>query len=142
MSLPAKNFVLQQLVPPDIYAALGEKAWELLQQDAVTTLDQVYDHFGPLTVNNWHTGGRFKESGLRDPNSATGAKLSQHKKGNAFDTKPLKTTVKAMYDYILAHPEQFPLLTTLEDIAITGPGGWLHFDCRKNPNPGIRIIKP
>ncbi len=141
MSLPAKNFILQQLVPRDVYEALGVKAWDLLQQDAVTTLDQLYDYFGPMTVNNWHTAGPFSQSGYRSPDSKTGAPLSQHRKGNAFDPKPLKIKAKPMFDYIVAHPEQFPLLTTLEEIAVTGPRGWVHFDCRKNPQPGIRIIK-
>ena len=138
--MKARHFILEQLVPPDVFTALGDKAWDLMQPNLITTIDQLYDHFGPMTINNWHTNGRFKESGYRDPNSATGAKRSQHKLGNAADIKPLKTTPRAMYDYILANPEQFPLLTTLEDISATPT--WLHVDCRVNATPGIRIVKP
>ena len=138
--MTSRNFLLQQLVPPDIFRALGDKAWGLLQPDAVTTLDQLYDFYGPMTVNNWHTGGKYKESGYRDPESTTGAVKSQHKLGNAFDIKPLKLTPQAMHASILANKDAFPLLTTLEAIEATPT--WVHFDCRPITVPRIRIVKP
>ncbi len=138
--MPCKHFLLQQLVPPTTFEALGDKAWELLDPALLTTLDQLYEAFGPMTVNNWHTGGKFKESGLRDPNTATGAPRSQHKIGKAADCKPLRITPQAMYAAILSDPSKFPLLTTLENIESTPT--WVHVDVRPATQTGIRIVNP
>ena len=138
--MTCKHFLLEQLVPPDIHAALGVKAWDLLDPNLLVTLDQLYEYFGRITVNNWHTGGKFKESGLRDPNSKTGAPKSQHKLGKAADCKPLDVTVRFMYEEILKHVDKFPLLNVLEDIAYTPT--WVHCSVQAIQVPRIRIIKP
>lgn len=138
------HFALQELVPPDIYRIRGEYAWELLDDRLLVTLDSMRLYFGSIIVNDWLWGGGFKESGLRAWGSATGARLSQHFFGRAADLKPQKVTVQEMYAAILAKPERFPYLTTLEDIfyTVTPRGSWLHADTRNNLKPGLRIIKP
>ena len=138
--MKCKHFLIEQLVGPDIHSARGESAWELLDANLLTTLDQLYEVFGPITINNWHTGGNFKESGLRSFTTKTGAALSQHKYGRAADCKPVKVTPQFMYAEILKDPSRFPLLTTMEDIASTPT--WVHCDVRNNGAPGIRIVKP
>lgn len=135
-----KHFELRELVSPDIYTARMDAAWELLDPRALMTLDALREQFGPCTVNDWHKGGRYKESGLRGAYSATGAVYSQHRYGRAFDCKFSKATPQEAHAYIVANPEQFPHLTTLEDIAATP--SWLHFDCRLNRGDGLRIVKP
>jgi len=135
-----KHFILQELVPPDIYHARGESAWELLDPRALVTADTVRDTFGPTTINNWHAGGRFRESGLRSFSSPTGAKLSQHRFGRGNDCKFRLATPQEAYEYILLHAEKFPYLTTLEDITHTA--SWLHFDVRLSSGNRIRIVKP
>ncbi len=136
-----KHFSLVELVDPDTYHARGERSWELLQAPALITLDQIREKFGRITVNNWaQPNGRYKDSGLRQMNSPIGAKLSQHKFGGAFDCKPQDVTVKAMYDWIIANPNEFPLLTTLEHIDDTP--SWLHFDVRNHGFGGIWIVRP
>lgn len=142
--MESKYFLIKQLVPPDVYAARGDTAWELFAPELITTIDQVYEYFGRYTINNWHTGGKFKESGYRSPDSKTGAPKSQHKKGRAVDAKPLDVSPQFMYAEILKNPKAFPLLTTLEDISYTSAGaGWVHVDVRPSVAPGvIRVIKP
>jgi hypothetical protein len=139
-----KYFGVQELVPPEIYRERGERAWELLDDRLLLTLDAARSYFGSIVVNDWSWGGGYKESGLRALNSPTGGRLSQHRFGRAADLKPQKVTVQEMYAAILAKPERFPHLTTLEDIfyTVTPRGSWLHMDCRNNPTPGLRIIKP
>jgi len=134
------NFVIQELVPPDVFADRGQAAWELLDGWALVTLQALRNRFGPITVNNWHLGGRFKESGLRSFTTTTGAVYSQHRFGRAFDCKFSNTTPRAVSAYILANAQEFPYLTTLEDVEYTP--GWLHFDCRNNADTGIRVVKP
>lgn len=133
-------FRIEELVPPGVHAARGARAWELLQVPALVTLDQLRRKFGRLVVNDWHAGGKFKESGLREFGAATGAKYSQHKFGGGFDVKPRDATVVEMFDYIRANPAQFPHLTTLEDVAFTPT--WLHFDVRNHAHAGILVVKP
>lgn len=134
------NFVVQELVPPDVYQALGDRAWELLDYRAVFTLQQLRDHLGPITVNNWHTGGSYKESGLRSPFTNTGAKFSQHKFGRAFDCKFRNYTPRQVADYVLARPSEFPYLTTIENPDATPT--WFHFDTRNHGRQGVWIVNP
>lgn len=134
------HFQLQELVDPQIYEDRGERAWELLRPTALITLDQLRNVFGPIIVNDWHKGGTYKESGLRRQDTTTGAKWSIHRYGGAFDCKPKACTVKDMFDYILAHSEEFPHLTTLEDIKATPT--WLHFDDRNHNHGGIWVVNP
>lgn len=140
MKYRPKYFELRELVGPAVHAKWGERAWQFLQAPALITLDQLRERFGRIIVNNWHAGGTYKESGLRDFETSTGAGMSQHKFGGAFDTKPRDTTPQAMHAYILAHPGEFPYLTTLE--AIESTPTWLHFDVRNHGSDGILVVKP
>lgn len=134
------NFGVRELVTPEVYAARGERAWELLDPFALRTLQSLRDKFGPVTINNWHIGGSYKESGLRGFGSATGAMWSQHKYGRAFDCKIKGVTPKEACEYILAHMSEFPYLTVLENPAETP--SWLHFDTRNHNKNGIWIVNP
>jgi hypothetical protein len=139
MEKPA-SFIIQELVSPTIYTARRERAWELIDPRAIITLQQVRDHFGPTTVNNWHAGGTYKESGLRAVTSGTGAAYSQHRYGRAMDCKIQGVTPQEAHDYILAHPEKFPHLTVLENPEATPT--WLHFDVRFHTRGGVWVVNP
>lgn len=135
-----KHFGLQELVTPEIFQSSGERAWELLDPRMLMTSDQLREVFGYTTINDWHEGGQYHESGLRGFYSTTGAKLSQHRFGRANDHKFRLATPQEVYEYVLKHPEKFPFLTTVEDIASTPT--WFHGDVRNNSTEGIRIVKP
>ena len=135
-----RHFQLHELVPQDVHEARGEAAWELLDPRILITADAIRDTFGPTTINDWRDGGLFKESGLRSFDSTTGAKLSQHRYGRAIDVKCKDATPQEVHAYILANPDKFPHVTTLEDIAATP--SWTHCDCRNNVGSAIRIVKP
>lgn len=134
------HFKLQELVPPDVYQALGERAWELLDLRALVTLDHLREALGPITVNNWHAGGNYKESGLRSPATSTGAKYSQHKFGRAFDCKFNGVTPHEARDYVLRNADRFPYLTTIENPDATPT--WFHFDVRNHQRNGVWIVNP
>jgi len=135
-----KHFQLHELVPPDIYESRGSRAWELLDAPALVTLDQLRERFGRTRVNDWWWGGRFKESGLRSFTTSTGAALSQHRFGRAFDCKFDGITPREACDYVLAHPDEFPYLTTIENPDATPT--WFHFDTRNHHKAGIWIVNP
>lgn len=138
--MKCRYFILQELVPPETFDTRGDAAWELLDPSALLSLDDLRESFGPITVNNWHSGGNFKESGYRTLTTPTGAKLSQHRFGRAFDCKPVNVTPTEMSTYILTNPMKFEHVTTLEDVSKTVT--WLHFDVRNNSQMGIRIVQP
>lgn len=134
------NFEIRELVPPDIFQAMGDRSWELLDARALMTLQTLRDELGPILVNNWHVGGSFSESGLRSATTTTGAKYSQHRFGRAFDCKFKSVSPREAYEYVMANPQAFPRLTTLENIEATPT--WLHFDCRNHSRTGIWIVNP
>jgi hypothetical protein len=135
-----RHFQIEELVPPSIFEARGERAIELLDLEALVTLDLLRDRYGTLTVNDWHWEGHFTESGLRHPDTETGAKFSQHKFGRAFDCKFRRTTPREVFDDILEHDELFPKLTVLENVEHTPT--WLHFDTRNHGRRGIWVVNP
>lgn len=140
MSFRPPSFIIQELVPPDTYSALGERAWELLDSCALMTLQALRNKFGPLIVNNWHSGGSYRESGLRSFTSPTGARYSQHRFGRAFDCKFKNRVPAEVADYVLKHAAEFPHLTTIENPDATPT--WFHFDVRNHDKTGIWIVNP
>ena len=140
MTYHPTHFKLQELVAPAIHATRGERAWELLRPGALMALDTLRDRFGPLVVNNWHLGGTYKESGLREFGTRTGAAFSMHKYGGAYDCKFRDHGPREVYAYILEHPQEFPTITALENIESTPT--WLHFDDRNHGRTGIWVVNP
>lgn len=135
-----RYFDLRELVPPDLYMARGQSAWELIEPRLLVVADALREKFGPLTVNNWHLGGSYTQSGLRDPVTGIGARLSQHKRGAAIDAKFRDAAPRKVFDYLLEHADEWPLLTVLEDVEHTPT--WIHIDVRAADWKGIRVVKP
>lgn len=85
-----KYFKLHELFPPDLYAQYKnqpEYLWRLFDEFVLEALDIVKEFYGmaKVTVNNYYWKGPRKESGLRNPFTKTGAKLSAHKFARAVD---------------------------------------------------------
>lgn len=122
-------FEIQEFVDPVTYSARGEKSAELIDPRIVSVADLLRQQIGkPVTINNWHTGGRYKESGLRHFATTTGARYSQHKYGRAIDCKVKDVAPEAVREFIRDHWEMFKAvgLTTIEKDTPT----WVHLDCR------------
>lgn len=120
-----KYFIIQELVPPQVYEDRGEAAWELLDERLIITLDQLRDVYGPIIVNNWHTGGDREWSGLRTEESPFGTRYSQHRFGRAADCLFMWADANSVRDDILRDPSNFIFINSIElDTS------WLHFDVR------------
>lgn len=77
-----KYFKISELVAPALVKALPENTlWALFDERLLRMADAIREKYGPCTVN----GGGLTDCGLRDPQSATGAKYSMHKIGRALD---------------------------------------------------------
>jgi len=121
-----EHFRIEELVPPEVFADRGQKAWQLLNPAALITLDQLREKYGPITINDWLWGGKFKYSGLRVPGCGYGSQYSQHMYGNAFDNKFRYKTPEEVRKEILANNDLFPYIMSIELDTPT----WLHFDVR------------
>jgi len=128
-------FSLQELVPKSVYEARGERAWELLDDRLLITLDELRRAFGSITVNTWHKGGNRYWSGLRTEESPYGTEFSQHRFGRAADCLFNHSDINDVRNAILEAPELFPLINSVElDTS------WLHFDVRNCDR--IKTYKP
>lgn len=144
MTYRPKHFKLAELVDPWFLANHSEdECWAMLDENALRAIDALRDKFGPLLIN----GRGYTESGLRRPDTKTGAKFSMHKVGKAFDLKPLQkgVTVRMMYDWIMANQaEAYAMeIRRVEDIQYTPT--WLHIDSKDTgkDNVGkIVVVKP
>lgn len=100
-------FSIEELVPQDIYKqakkkGLVDKLWLAFDARLLRAIDALRKHFGPITINTWVFGGGYTESGLRSFGTTTGAYLSQHKFGRAFDFRSKQHSPKEIYEDMLA----------------------------------------
>jgi len=135
------HFDLREFIDPVTYQARGEDSIGLINKKLIAIAEFVRTKLGkPVTINNWHTGGQYKESGLRNPNSKTGAKLSQHKLGNAIDCKVNGYGGNEWYQFVKDNAKElFNLgVRRIEDknIATT----WLHIDCKEHGKKCIQVV--
>ncbi len=128
-----RHFNIKELVSQAVYADRGEKAWQLLDERALKTIDKLRDVFGSVTINDWQWGGENEYRGLRESSCTIGAKYSQHRFGRAFDCHFRNVSADSVREYILQHPLEFPFICSLE-MNVT----WLHFDVR---NYGPEVLK-
>jgi len=127
-----EHFIIQELVPPEVFADRGEKAWALLDARVLITLDQLREKFGPIIVNNWHLEKmpdwcpNLREwSGLRTEHSPWGTGYSQHRFGRAADCIFRDVLAEEVRQYIFDNLNEFPFINSIE----LGTS-WLHFDVR------------
>lgn len=94
-----------------------------------------------ITINNYATGGQYKESGLRSQTTTTGAKKSAHKEGKAIDIKVSGMTAKDVYEFCLKNSDTLYEMgiREIEDGRYTP--SWTHLSTRGNWER-IKIIKP
>jgi uncharacterized protein YcbK (DUF882 family) len=136
------NFDLRELVCPEAYTALGDNAKWLLDPKLVAVVQEIRNLAGKsITVNNWHVGGNYKESGYRMPNSTTGASLSQHRLGRAADLKIAGMTPTQALKLVQDNWSKLSALglSAVEDISCTP--SWLHVDVRWTDQNTLLIVK-
>jgi len=137
------NFDLREFVPPSVWNRFGTASQWFLDPRMLDLAQFYRDYFeAPVRVNDWHYGGDFTERGFRVPDTNTGARLSQHKFGRAFDCNVEGYTPDEVRREIKQNEKLFMEkgLTTLEsgDIATT----WVHSDIRSTDRNSIFIVTP
>jgi hypothetical protein len=65
-----KYFKTHELVDKQTYEKFGEKSLMFFDIRILKFIDGLREYFNePITINNWHVGGRYENRGLRSPNS-------------------------------------------------------------------------
>lgn len=96
-------------------AKVGVKAIRYINSRLLFVADLLANQFGTVTINDWHWGGNFKESGLRVVGDEYYSSTSDHSYGNALDLKFKGVSAAQVRKYIEAYPNQFPYITFIEE---------------------------
>jgi len=122
-----KHFGIKELVSKGTYEKRYNKSWQLLDERALITLDNLRGLYGSITINDWSWGGKNQWRGLRTSDSKYYSTYSQHSFGRAFDLIFKDTTAEAVRQDILANRSDpaFKYINSLEEGT-----SWLHFDVR------------
>lgn len=128
------HFKVQELVPPDVYDDLGDKAVLLFDDRLLRQADLIREVYGPMLINTWlwETQRPRTMSGWR-PGNAIGSKYSQHKFGRALDMIPAKHYSPELVEEfrsdilyrIVRNDPTVRFIRALEDGV-----NWLHIDVR------------
>jgi len=140
------NFELFEVLPKDFYdkyyPVYGENLWWIIFSYEIRyTIDSLRKFFGRATINNWKwqsgDGGNHYR-GYRPLDCKIGAKLSQHKMGNAVDISFVHYSAEEVRNEIFQRSENeyFKYITCIEMNV-----SWLHVDCRELNPAQSRILK-
>lgn len=133
------NFQLHEFVHPDHIEILGDRSADWLNPNLATTVQDLRDLVGQITICDWYWGGRFKDSGLRLITSV-GAAFSAHKGGCAADLKFKNRSPIDVQEMIMENQYKFPYISRMENAEITKT--WLHCEVSTNRNKAIKIYNP
>jgi hypothetical protein len=141
MTKVSEHFILEEFINPDTFKREKDNGLSLIDKKLFDIAEFIRVDLGvPITINDWHTGGQYHESGLRDKNSTTGAKLSQHKLGKAIDVKAKGYGGAEWYDYVKKNAKKLYDLGVrrIEDKSIATT--WLHIDTKEHGGNFIEVV--
>lgn len=126
-------FSLRELVDEPTYKKYGDFAWNFFDTRLLETLLFVREYVlkVPMTINNWITGGRFDERGLRtnlspiilEKTKKNSLSMSAHSTGKGVDFDAKGMTAAEVRSAIQAASKRLPHPVRLED-GVT----WVHID--------------
>jgi len=137
----SENFYLDEFVGKKFYQKFGAKSRWFIDQRLIDMVQFIRTKTGKsVTVNNWATGGRFQERGLRDPKTSTGASYSQHKFGKALDFHVSGISSDDIRELIKGEWKQELMSMGLS--AIEAGISWVHIDIRNTGKDDLLIFYP
>ena len=126
-----ENFKIQELVCPHCYNKFGDKSWQFISTELLSTLYILrYEIFKkPITINNWHNNGNFSQRGLRCNRcdlvkNKAHVYLSAHILGKALDFNIKDMDTQDIYDTIKDNIHLFEYPIRIERNSTT----WCHID--------------
>lgn len=163
----SQNFDIREFVPKSTFQKWGANSTWFISEKAVKCAEFYKSFFTSyyknklgndkvktvlIVINNWHIGGIKQYSGYRPPECTEGAKESQHRAFNAFDSEIFivfndgtkkEVDYKEIHQIIKDNEAEFMAngVTRVEDVSIAT--GWLHTDFAYIPNQkNILVVKP
>ena len=135
------SFIIQEFVPRRVYEVWGEKSIWFINPNMIRFAQWLKDRTGStVIINDWCFGGSYQFSGLRPFDCKIGARLSQHRFGNAIDVKVKGWDAEDVRNLIIEHwkflHETFGL-TTMELDTPT----WTHVDFRFTNLDHLFLVK-
>ena len=140
-----KYFRIEEFVSKKVHKKYGDRAWMFLCPRLLHTVLIIRKELGkPITINNWHIGGKFSQRGLRSNLSnifyskfKKGVMyLSAHVTGRAVDFDVKGVEAQDVRDWLVENSSILPYKIRLEDKMKGRPISWVHLDMyysRKNP---------
>lgn len=144
----SEHFEVHEFIDPVTFAELGDKAIEKIDKKMIVISELLRAKTGKaVTINNWHSGGQYHESGTRRDDTKTGASKSAHKMQplcQACDYKVAVMTAEEVHKVVLDNEEEFynAGVRQMEDLSFTP--SWTHLASRgpDRADKKIVIIKP
>lgn len=138
-----RYFKIQEFVSKRVYNKYGEGAWQFICPRLLHTLLIIREGLGkPITINNWHAGGKFSQRGLRSNMSSIFKNkfqkgvmyLSAHTMGKAIDFTVKDMTASEVRDWLEGIEKELPYKIRLENKMKGKQISWIHLDVFWNIN--------
>ena len=138
-----KYFDIRELVGPRTFKKHGHRSWKFFRTDALHALLIVREGIGkPITLNNWHRGGRFTQRGLRTNIQGIFKGffrrgvlyLSAHVLGCGFDFDVRGMSANQVRQWIVENKHRFPFKIRLERKLRGKFISWTHLDTYHEPH--------
>jgi len=132
-----KYFTIQEFVSKKVYKKHGERAWKFICPRLLHTLLVIRIMIDkPITINNWHVGGKFSQRGLRSNLSSIFMSkfkkgrmyLSAHVLGRAVDFDVAGMTAPEVRQWLKGAYKHLPYKIRLENEMKGKQINWVHLD--------------
>jgi len=139
-----ENFQLFEVLPKEFYnqniQQYKDKLWLMFDYELLYILHNLRKIYGPITLNDWYWNGKNQYRGWRSFDCSTGAFISQHKFGRAFDCKFKNITTDEVREDIIKNYYIKAVYTLISCIELNTT--WLHFDTRSWDSEELILITP
>lgn len=133
------NLFLDEYIPEGLYRKYESRPHiliGLLDKRLIAADQQLRNHFGAVTINNWWDGGTRNWSGIRTPDSSYFSPTSQHAFGRASDKIFSDASAEEVRLYIRMNWQEMGI-TCIEDNV-----SWVHSDIRWYQDNHLLIVQP
>lgn len=138
----SQHFDIREFVSPETWERNGPDSIKFIDPKLIDLAEFMRKYFGAsVIINNWHTGGNFKNRGFRDFDSKVGGFTSQHRQGKAFDCNIKGFTIAELHKAIKKDERAFYAagLRRIEDIKDAPT--WLHCDIKDGIDNKIVVFR-
>lgn len=142
-------FTIEEFVSKKVHQKYGERAWQFICPRLLHTLIIIREDIGkPMTINNWHRGGKFSQRGLRSNLSSIFMSkfkkgrmyLSAHVMGRAVDFDVKGMTAEAVRMHLKGIHEKLPYKIRLEHKMAGKTISWVHLDIFHTNNKKVYLF--